>query len=166
MRRNMFRTVICITVFIILTGSVFAECTCCKYNEPFPKTDKNGDYILPFSHIYWEVADKDPNGLNGRLSKDFPVNWNDARTKWPNSNVAKWPVVARFGYGKVLNAVNGNRGINRMLDANGKPWLMIEISKGKYCFVRANKKYIVPVRMKNNESLNVSGPLLINVQKK
>ncbi|MCD4784884.1 MAG: hypothetical protein K8T10_13800 [Candidatus Eremiobacteraeota bacterium] len=113
----------------------------------FPTPDKKGDFVIPRSHRYWKVVDNDRNGLNGRLATNFPVNWEDPRVAWPKSNVAQWPIAARFRKGSILNATRGNRGIIFLRDRNKKPWIMIEISKGKYCFVRANTKYIVPVKL-------------------
>jgi hypothetical protein len=119
-----------------------------SFASELPKADKNGDYKGRTLHRYWLVTDKDYNGLNGRLSEDFPKDYESPRSVWPKSNVAEWPVVAKFLPGTILNGRNGNVGIIFINDKNGNPWIMISIDMDKYCFVRANKKYIKPVIIK------------------
>ena len=119
--------------------------------EQLPQSDKNGDYGNRTTHIYWKVVDPDPEGLNGRLADDFPADWEDIRASWPETNVAQWPVVTKFSTGSILTACPGNCGIIFLKDKNGKSWLMVyrdPVKKSKVCFVRANVKYIKPVRGK------------------
>ena len=110
-----------------------------------PVPDKNGDYVYATEHMVWKVVDPDPNGLNGRLSPKFPQNWEDPRSKWPVMNINQWPVVIKFQKGDRLIAIRGNRGVNIIKDTRGKPWLMVEYTELKPCFVRANSQFIKPV---------------------
>lgn len=113
-----------------------------------PQPDKNGDFRDRFVHPYWIVTDTDSGGLNGRLSPDFPINWEDCGAIWPKyPKISGWPVVIKFSSGMILNAVNGNCGMIRIDDENKKPWMMIRIDNDKICFVRSNIKYIKPVQV-------------------
>jgi hypothetical protein len=93
-------------------------------------------------------VDTDPDGLNGRLSPDFPTDWKNCGAQWPQSDPGTWPVVARFYKGTILNATTGNLGVNFIKDSRGKNWIMVRISADKVCFVRANSKFLKPVRIK------------------
>ncbi len=145
----------CLCVLVMMALAVFSQTQAqdmdviTRYsNHPLPTPDANGDYMVPSNGKYWMVVDPDwDNGLNGRLTPEWPADWEHINVKWPQSNVATWPVVARFFPGTVLNASWGNRGAISLKDHNGKPWLMIQISRDRYCFVRANKRFIQPVRI-------------------
>jgi len=68
-----------------------------------PQAVKNGDYPQ-CSHIYWEVTDKDPEGLNGRLATDFPSGHASPSSIWPEGPISRWPVVRKFHCGSILTA--------------------------------------------------------------
>lgn len=95
---------------------------------------------------YWIVNDRDPNGLNGRLAKEWPSNWDHMDANWPDTSMIRaWPVVDQFKHGEVLSAVFGNRGAIMVFDAAKKPWLLVRRHNGEVCFVRANQGFISPV---------------------
>lgn len=90
--------------------------------------------------------DQDPAGLNGRLADQFPEDYLDNRLPWPEPRVSTWPVVANFRAGTRLTAKTGNLGIIRLLDPEGRSWLMVARPGGKgVCFVRANQRFIQPI---------------------
>lgn len=92
------------------------------------------------------MVDQDPAGLNGRLAEHFPEDYMDNRHPWPEPQVSTWPVVVRFKPGTILTAKTGNVGIIRLLDPEGRSWLMVARPGGKgVCFVRANRRFIQPI---------------------
>jgi len=115
-------------------------------SEALPLANENGDYAKRTAHLYWIVVDTDPSGLNGRLSPDFPSDWENPTIGWPKMNIGQWPVVKRFAKGTILNGCMGNCGVLHY-DVNNKPWLMVSVGIKHICFVRANSKYIKPVRI-------------------
>lgn len=120
------------------------------YN-PIPKPTKSGDWEER-SQRYWTVVDPDPNGLNGRLHKDFPKEIGSADAVWPTSPVDSWPVVTSVPKGTILRAVSGHVGIISNAGSSKEPWmLMVRLSdyrqaghKAPRFFVRAHKAYIQP----------------------
>lgn len=123
-----------------------------------PVTDKQGDYPVPpvgargNRHVHWLVVDSDSQGLNCRMAqrfRSFYVNAHNmpyelfARNK---HNVSQWPILTTFQRGERLRAVNGNLN-NQMTiaDIQGKPWLPI-VTKQGHCFVRANSRFVKPIR--------------------
>lgn len=113
--------------------------------EP-PQCNKQGEYVAKSLHTRWKVVDQDPAGLNGRLHTQFPEDYTDIRQVWPEPLVSTWPVVARFKPDTILTAKLGNVGIIRLVDPEGRSWLMVGRPGGKgVCFVRANQRFIRPV---------------------
>jgi len=143
----LFKRLFCL-IFILLFISISFFPAAGEEELPLP--DENGNYCGGTTHRHWIVVDKDFNGLNGRLADNFPKDWEDPRSLWPGGNIGQWPVVHRFYPGSILNACMGNRGIIFLNDDNGNPWIMISVSMDEVCFVRANSKYIKPVRVLEN----------------
>ncbi len=111
-----------------------------------PQADASGEYSRRTLHTHWRVVDPDPEGLNGRLARDFPVNYDSVAAPWPSSPPLSWPVVARFASGSLLRARTGNVGVIRIKDPQGRSWMMVSRPEGSgICFVRAHQRYIRPV---------------------
>lgn len=129
-------------LLFILPTAVFAD----SVSKP-PTQDKQGDYHHCRNQKYWIVVDQDwKNGFNGRLSSDFPSNWDDCDSRWPEKpDISSWPVVIKFFPDMLLNGCQGNCGTITIEDNKGNPWLMVRIGIDKICFVRANSRYIKPV---------------------
>ncbi len=119
-------------------------------SSPIPVPDAKGDYRDCGVHRYWIVVEKDwENGLNGRVSPSFPKNYEAEDCTWPSKpDINKWPVVTRFLPETALTAGQVN-GVTISLDDNrGNPWLMVTYGTDRVCFVRANSRYIKPMKVK------------------
>ncbi|CAD5985284.1 hypothetical protein [Planktothrix agardhii] len=123
-----------------------------------PKTNTNGDYILPATnrrairHINWIVTDKDPQGLNCRMLRQYQgismdsIDAPEILYKDNYHTITNWSVMTTFKTGRKLQAVTTQLGTNIVLrDKQDKPWIPVkssrEQSKGS-CFVRANLQFI------------------------
>lgn len=120
--------------------------------------NKQGDYPVPppktrgNRQVNWLVVDSDSQGLNCRMAQRFRaisvdgLNAPDELFERNKHNVSQWPVVTTFRRGERLQAVTGNNANQIMISDNkGKPWLPISTKKGN-CFVRANSRFIKPIR--------------------
>lgn len=118
--------------------------------EALPSADANGDYSRKTSHKKWLVVDSDPNGVNCRWSQEMPTNWYAPDAKLPTLNISQWSVVRHFQKNTPSQTLTTNltpAGFATLFDESGKPWLKVSIgSDQQICFVRANKKYVQPVR--------------------
>ena len=118
-----------------------------------PVPNQQGDYPLtsfPQSQqLTWRVVDADPQGLHCRMAKQFQqvqVDGADAPAAlFQRNKLLQWPIVASFQRGQRLQAVGGNRGQIVVTDNRGLPWLPMRAG-AKHCFVRANSRFIRPVR--------------------
>jgi hypothetical protein len=120
-----------------------------------PKTNANGDYILPtgrngIRQISWIVTDKDPKGLNCRMLRQYQgismdgIDAPEILYKDNYHTITNWSVMTTFKTGRKLEAVTTQFGNNIVLrDKQGKPWIPVESSRSKgSCFVRANLQFI------------------------
>ena len=119
-------------------------------SEGLPKADSNGDYSGRTSHKNWIVVDPDPEGVNCRWSETMPTSWYAPDTKLPALTISQWSVVRRFikdTSSQNLTANAAPAGFVTINDESGKPWLKVSIgSNDRICLVRANSKYVQPVR--------------------
>lgn len=123
--------ILCLSVVLCLAG------------ETLPVPDKNGDFSVRNLHRYWEVVDTDPQGVNGRLSTEYPIDWLNVSAIWPDEEISKWPIIRKFSRNTILECACGHVGVI-VFDEDGKPWLRVLLG-GWVCFVRANSKYVHPV---------------------
>ncbi|NDD30296.1 MAG: hypothetical protein EB084_18720 [Proteobacteria bacterium] len=107
------------------------------------KAQANGDYRRT-PHVFWQVIDPDPHGLNARQHPRFPRQYDAADAVWPDGPVVDWPVVGAIPRGTVLEAVRGNVGVVHQRDDNGSVWLLVHYGQD-LVFVRWNKRFVVPV---------------------
>lgn len=113
---------------------------------PVPKPHSGGDYWIYNEHTWldWEVVS---NELVGRLTPQWPANEHEPgallKVDWL---VPQWPVVARFSKGTRLRAVPDEVGGILIKDIDGGSWMKVATPDGRFCFVRANARYIKPVR--------------------
>ena len=109
----------------------------------YPQAGENGDYgIVNGNSGYmpweWEVVDPDPNGLNCRL---------EDRGKTRGNDIYNFPIAYTIKPGDRFN------GVGISTDDRGLPWIWVGTSFSRTrCWVRANTKYVRPVR-KINQNL-------------
>jgi hypothetical protein len=129
-------------LILVLALSLSSGCLA----DEMPSPDAQGEYGRRTLHTRWQVVDADPQGLNGRLAENFPRLYDDARQPWPTTEVLTWPVVERFPKGRILEAVTGNVGVMLIKETSGRTWMMVRRSDGGVCFVRANHRFLRPVK--------------------
>jgi len=117
----------------------------------FPTANQDGDYRgQAAAWMLWQVTDADPDGLNCRASEPFEsgewleVAYSDKLDNW----IGRLPVVAYFRLATVLFVNSVPSGLALWYDDADKPWLRVRLSTDgdRMCFVRANNRYIKPVR--------------------
>jgi hypothetical protein len=93
----------------------------------------------------WEVT---CTQLNGHLTGSWPANDEE-----PGALLAidwkmhGWPVVARFAKGDRLKARPDSVGGIMWKDFDGSTWMRVQLNENQFCFVRANAKYLKPVKL-------------------
>lgn len=132
---------------LLLAALLFTAIIPAQAEPPVPKASSGGDYWIYNEDTWldWEVITKE---LVGRITPAWPENEQspDALLKidWL---VPQWPVVARYPMGSRLRAVPDDCGGILIKDIDGGSWMKVEAPTGGFCFVRANSKYIKPVRV-------------------
>lgn len=113
---------------------------------PLPKPHDGGDYWIRNEDTWldWEVI---CNELAGRLTPIWPMDDQDPGAllsiDWL---VPQWPVIRTFGKGERLQAVPDEGGGILIKDIDGSSWMKVQTRDGRFCFVRANAKYVRPVK--------------------
>jgi hypothetical protein len=126
-------------VFVLCSWPALAE-------PPVPKPHSGGDYWIYNEHTWldWEVVCTE---LVGRMTPSWPQDDQDPgallKVDWL---VPQWPVVAKFAKGTRLQAIPDEVGGILIKDIDGSSWMKVDTGKGGFCFVRANAKYLKPVR--------------------
>lgn len=121
--------------------------TATGYAQPLPKPHGGGDYWIYNENTWldWEVVS---NELNGRLTPTWPEDEQAPgallKIDWV---VPRWPVVTQFRKGQRLRAQPDEVGGILIKDIDGGSWMKVDIGDGRFCFVRANSKYIKPVKI-------------------
>ncbi|MCT7963480.1 hypothetical protein NG799_03245 [Laspinema sp. D1] len=113
----------------------------------FPKNNAQGDYTGKSDHIYWQVVDPDPNGLNCRMGdRTIDQVWNPSAGAL---DIGTWSVTGTLPPDSTFQAALSPGGFVLTFDANNQPWMFVESSNGpeqtSNCFIRANSKYITPI---------------------
>lgn len=111
-------------------------------NDP-PRPDAVGAYQRTL-HVFWEVVDSDPAGLNVRLHPRFPRRFDDCSAVWPSTPVRDWPIIGSVPQGTVLQGVTGNLGVIHVTDPDKTAWVMVRFGQG-VGFVRWNARFVRPV---------------------
>lgn len=125
-----------VVLLLLLTAPGIAQEPPDFYSGSWP--DRNGDYpIRRQYHGTWKVVDPDPNGLNCR--GNIPP---FARSR---------DIVTTFPTGTLINLVKRDRGVFEIGDSpRGEPWLRVRLLTPEdivpTCWVRANRRYVMPVR--------------------
>jgi hypothetical protein len=124
------------------------------WQEPI-QTESNGDYSTSAcrtQHVYWEVVDPDPVGLNQRMLPTYAREYDSVEGDFPSLPVSKWPIVGSVRKGTILRSAPQNLGLICPQDSNGSTWILLRLKPSdtwknhdSVGFVRANIKYIRPI---------------------
>ncbi len=126
--------------------------------QPLPEPNAQGNYVSLSSHLYWQVVDSDPNGLNCRMgNSSIEEIWNPDNPGFPS--ISNWPVVATFKPDEIFRAQVSYSGFVFTRDAQFLPWIFVKKKLDgtpANCFIRANSALIKPVEQPKDN--NVSTP--------
>lgn len=123
-----------------VTSPVLAE-------NSLPQPNSTGNYSGTSNHLYWQVVDSDPNGLNCRMGElSIQKVWSPDVAGYPQ--IGTWPVVTTLDKDEVFQAQQTYAGFVFTLDQNLNPWIFIR-NKGDgtpaNCFVRSNTAFVQPI---------------------
>ncbi|MEB3281836.1 MAG: hypothetical protein VKK42_23225 [Lyngbya sp.] len=135
---NLLTVLLSVCIILILgMKPVFAQEAPDFYQGLWP--DSRGNYpIRQQYHGTWQVVDPDPKGLNCRGNIP-PFGGSDK-------------IIAVFPTGTLINAVRRERGVFELGEesSQNQPWLRVRLfereGRQESCWVRANQRYIIPVR--------------------
>jgi hypothetical protein len=97
-----------------------------------PVCDSNGDYKGRSLHKYWQVVDKNRKGLIGRISKEWPANWDYVDENWPDtSNVDQWPESAVVAHKTGWSGTDKATGITAAVNDIG----IVFLPDGRHFFI-------------------------------
>ena len=127
-------------VFLFGTTSVWAA-------NSLPQPNEKGDYVSKSDHLYWQVVDPDPNGLNCRMG-EAPIEaiWSPDNPGFPA--IGSWPAVTTLKPDEVFKAQLSYSGFVATFDQELQPWIFIKKKQDgtpANCFVRANQTLIKPI---------------------
>ncbi len=113
---------------------------------PLPKPYGGGEYWVRNENTWveWEVCSAE---LSGRQTPQWPEDDQEPEAllhiDWL---IGRWPVVSKFSKGTVLQACPDPVGGTIWKDIDGASWLRVLRPEGGHCFVRANSKFIKPLK--------------------
>ena len=119
-----------------------------------PQPDSNGDYSRRDIHLYWEVVDPDPAGLNCRMERGctfLDISGADETCHSFYRNPFQVDVIGALKAGEQFKSYPSNVG-GVFRDNNNAPWLFVgeNYSGGvSGCFVRANRDFVKPINAPN-----------------
>jgi len=140
--------VLIVCLWILLQGVAVAQPSLLEMfrrgllqSDPLPKPDARGNFIRNEvnNHHFWMVVA--PHGLNGRAIPPGHANFSQA------------PVVRLFPAGSLLTATpakDTQTGFLVRQDSQDNPWLRVlscDPGQTSYCYVRAHKDMIAPVKL-------------------
>ncbi|WRH67706.1 MAG: hypothetical protein RSE13_04975 [Planktothrix sp. GU0601_MAG3] len=110
------------------------------------------------SHLYWQVIDPDPNGLNCRMGNaSIEEIWNPDNPGFPT--ISNWPVVATFKPNEIFRAQLSYSGFVVTRDNQFLPWIFVKKKLDgtpANCFVRASSALIKPVEEPKDNSISTA----------
>jgi hypothetical protein len=112
-----------------------------------PQPNDMGDYSGNLNHLYWQVVDPDPEGLNCRMGQ-FSIRevWSLDNSGYPE--IGSWPVVTTLEKDDIFQAQRTYAGFVVTFDQNLNPWIFIKNKSDgtpANCFVRANTAFVQPI---------------------
>ena len=120
---------------------------------PLPKAHSGGDYWVRNENTWidWEVSASE---LAGRLSPNWPVNDEEPgallQVDW---RIEAWPLVCKFSKGDRLKARPDSVGGSMWKDFDGSTWMRVQRNENEFCFVRANARFLKPVKVETATEL-------------
>ena len=124
----------------------------CWSQPPTPKPYSGGDYWVRNENTWldWEVTCPQ---LSGHLCSEWPENDEEPgallNLDW---KISRWPVVAKFSKGDYLKARPDSVGGIMWKDFDGSTWMRVQVTPDHACFVRANAKFLKPVKFETAAS--------------
>ena len=112
-----------------------------------PRPFSGGDYWVRNENTWldWEVTCPQ---LSGHLTNSWPENDEEPGALLPiDWRMHKWPVVIKFGQGERLKARPDSVGGIMWKDFDGSTWMRVQMNETQFCFVRANAKYLKPIKL-------------------
>jgi hypothetical protein len=157
MMLNRFKAIYRIVIFSL--GLVFLlGITPTWAAQSLPEANAQGNYVSLSSHLYWQVVDPDPKGLNCRMGNaSIEEIWNPDNPGFPT--ISSWPVAATFKPEEIFRAQVSYSGFVFTRDEQFLPWIFVKKKLDgtpANCFVRANSSLIKPVEEPKNN--NISTP--------
>lgn len=126
--------------------------------KSLPEPNDRGNYMTKSDHLYWQVVDPDPNGLNCRMGNArIEEIWNPDHLGFPA--ISSWPAVTALKPDEVFRAQPSYGGFVITFDDQFLPWIFIKKKPDgtpANCFVRANSALIKPVEKPTDN--NISTP--------
>jgi hypothetical protein len=134
-------------IFILVVGLVLTGLTAPVFAASLPQPDEVGDYIGNSNHVYWQVVDPDPQGLNCRMGEQsIEEIWNPDNPGFPP--IGSWPAVTTLQENEVFEGKLSYGGFIFTFADNRDPWIFIKNKSDgtpANCFVRANHLFVQPV---------------------
>lgn len=126
--------------------------------QSLPEPNAQGNYVSLSSHLYWQVVDADPKGLNCRMGNaSIEEIWNPDNPGFPT--IGNWPVATTLKPEEIFRAQVSYSGFVFTRDEQFLPWIFVKKKLDgtpANCFVRANSALIKPVEEPKNN--NISTP--------
>ncbi|WP_254032359.1 hypothetical protein [Planktothrix agardhii] len=126
--------------------------------QPLPEPNAQGNYVSLSSHLYWQVVDSDPNGLNCRMgNSSIEEIWNPDNPGFPS--ISNWPVVATFKPDEIFRAQVSYSGFVFTRDDQFLPWIFVKKKLDgtpANCFIRANSALIKPVEQPKDNNISTA----------
>jgi hypothetical protein len=125
--------------------------------QSLPEPNAQGNYVSLSSHLYWQVVDADPNGLNCRMgNSSIEEIWNPDNPGFPS--ISNWPVAVTFKPDEIFRAQVSYSGFVFTRDDQFLPWIFVKKKLDgtpANCFVRANSALIKPVEEPTNNNISI-----------
>jgi serine/threonine-protein kinase len=160
--KTIFKNIIFFSISFSLVGASQTA-----LSSDLPQADANGNYSGRTSHLYWQVTDPDPNGLNCRGDGRSGAEMNTAFYYGENVDIGGLPVRGTFQNGETFKAYGFPSGWTVTRGRQDKTWVFVDraLDAGgpQNCFVRANRNFIRPIREPQTTSQAPALPMTIQL---
>ncbi len=125
--------------------------------QSLPEANAQGNYVSLSSHLYWQVVDPDPKGLNCRMGNaSIEEIWNPDNPGFPS--ISNWPVATTLKPEEIFRAQVSYSGFVFTRDDQFLPWIFVKKKLDgtpANCFVRPNSALIKPVEEPTNNNISI-----------